>query len=176
MDAIYICSCSFQWPWPWYKVSDSGSAKAKIQFLIILSTKQGTSIKVATTGFFSLVTLTLQTIIWLDHLVVLNKKKRGQKMYSDMTYWPALPHKSESGHHRSKCPLSGQPLFLPAHGPPFQSPWKCLLPGWQQCTHIYIGVFFTFSALSIPYRRVQSLCLKKPTSAAWVCHLLLPQQ
>ena len=49
--------------------SDSGSEKANIQCSIILTTKQATSIKLATTeeAIFYL-TLTLQTFTWLEHL------------------------------------------------------------------------------------------------------------
>ena len=54
----------------------SGSAKAKIQCWILSTTKQATRIKLAKTVdlfFFFYVILTLQTFIWLDHLVLLSK-------------------------------------------------------------------------------------------------------
>ena len=54
----------------------SGSAKAKMQWLIISTTKQATSITLATTVGHVYVTLTLQTCIWLDYLVTFPRHGR----------------------------------------------------------------------------------------------------
>ena len=49
----------------------SGSTKAKIQCLIISTTKQATTVNLATTvGHLFYMTLTLKTFVWLDHLVL----------------------------------------------------------------------------------------------------------
>ena len=65
----------------------SGSAKAKIQCGIISTTKQTTSIKLATTVghfFFLYVTLTLKTFIWLGRLVKCSCNPRTRN-YMKMT-------------------------------------------------------------------------------------------
>ena len=48
----------------------SGSLNAKFQLGIISTTKQATSIKLSTTAGHFFVTLTLNSFIWLDYLVV----------------------------------------------------------------------------------------------------------
>ena len=49
----------------------SGSAMAKNQHLMVPATEQAISIKIAATVGHFYVTLTLQLVIWLDHLVSL---------------------------------------------------------------------------------------------------------
>ena len=54
-------------------------------------------------------------------------------------YWPVLPDKSGSDHHRSIHPLSGQLPFLQVHGQPYPPCWQWLQRGWQHQSHSIIS-------------------------------------